>query len=295
VEWVDSQSRVDELVAAARAAGRLGLDTESDGFYAYRERLCLVQVNVAEQLYLVDPLAVGMPPTFAALLRDPAVTKVMHGSEFDVLLLKRRHRVALRGLFDTMHAARLAGEKGLSLGKLVQRYYGERLDKRFQRYNWARRPLPADARRYAGADVRYLLQLQELLGGRLQEQGLGKRANKAFAKVERMVPRPKSFDPAGFRKLRGYETLDPSARGPLERLYLLREEIARRLNRAPFRVLNTEAILRVAELRPDTPRALRATRGVSRGMPHAVAQEIVAALHPRQATAPSSHTTPGDP
>lgn len=294
MEWVDSEARLDEVVARARAAGRMGLDTESDGFYAYHERICLLQINVAEQLFLVDPLAVGMPASFAALLRDPTVTKVMHGSEFDVLLLKRRHRVALRGLFDTMHAARLSGEEGLSLGKLVERHFGVRLDKRFQRYNWARRPLPPAPREYAGLDVRFLLQLQDLFTTSLTDAGLLAGAKAAFAKVERMVPRPKSFDPQAYRKLRGFQALDRSARGALGRLFVVREDIAQRINRAAFRVLNTEALLHVARTRPRSASALRATRGVPRDIPRSIAEELVAALRPRAPAASPQIQPPRD-
>lgn len=262
---VSSAAGLEPLLELARKEGIVALDTESNGFYAYHERICLLQLQVGEQVFLVDALVLPRDRRLAplrTLLGSREITKVMHGAEFDVLGLKRDLGIGLTGLFDTMHAARLLQAEGLSLDKLVLQHFGVALDKSFQRYDWGRRPLAQKAIRYAAADVRYLLPLHARLQSELRARGLLQRAAAAFARVEGMKPRPRVFDPLGYQRLRGYGRLGPEERKALAKLFVLREEIARRSDLAPFRVLNTETLLRLAKDRPRDPRSLQAVPGV---------------------------------
>ena len=59
VIWVDTPEQLAEALEAWRAAGVIGVDTEANSFYAYHERLCLVQVSSAEQDWIVDPIGLG--------------------------------------------------------------------------------------------------------------------------------------------------------------------------------------------------------------------------------------------
>ena len=259
-----------QVVRAGQESGIIAFDTEANGYYAYQERLCLFQLSAGGRIFLIDVLALAreMPlremRPLHSLLSSRKVIKVMHGAEADVLGLKRDMGISLRGLFDTMHAARILGEKGLSLEKLVLRHFGERLDKSFQRYNWGRRPISPEALAYAAKDVRYLLPLHELLCSRLDGEGSMARARAAFGKVERMTPRRKVFDLEGYRKLRDFESLSSRSREVLRRIFLVREQIARKLDRAPFRVLNAAAMLRLVHSRPRSRQALAEVRGVPR-------------------------------
>jgi ribonuclease D len=272
---------LEELRSRAQQAGIVGFDTESNGFYAYHERLCLLQLQVEQSTFLVDPQAFAEPEGLQPLLHllaDPRIVKISHGAEFDVLALKRELATSLRGLFDTMRAASLLKEPGLSLDKLVLRHFGVRLDKSYQRFDWGRRPLPPKALEYAARDVQYLLPLHQLLGRGLEEKKLISRATIEFAKVERMTPKPRVFDPTGYRRLRGWAQLDGPSREALGRLFFVREEIARRADVAPFRVLNTETLLRLAQLRPATPRELAATHGLPGWLLPRYQAQLLAAL-----------------
>ncbi|MGZ4173563.1 MAG: ribonuclease D, partial [Solirubrobacteraceae bacterium] len=83
--------QVAELAAAARAAGRLGIDTEFMSEGRYRALLCLVQVAVDDdhaddaRIMLIDPLRgdVDVAP-LAWLLADPQIEIVLHAGRQDV-------------------------------------------------------------------------------------------------------------------------------------------------------------------------------------------------------------------
>src|SRR4051812_41604066 len=106
---------VADLAAAARASGRLGIDTEFMGEGRYRSLLCLVQVAVepaAEELHVavLDPLEHPFDPApLAAVLADPAVEVVFHAGRQDVALLRREWDTEIRNIFDTQVAAGFAG------------------------------------------------------------------------------------------------------------------------------------------------------------------------------------------
>ncbi|MFN2303028.1 MAG: ribonuclease D, partial [Anaerolineales bacterium] len=53
--------RTPELWAAClkklHAEPRLAVDLEANSMYAYRERVCLIQVSIPQQDFIIDPLA----------------------------------------------------------------------------------------------------------------------------------------------------------------------------------------------------------------------------------------------
>ena len=59
----------------------------------------------------------------------------------------------VRTLFDTMIAARILGYARWGLADLLRESFEVTLDKRFQRLDWAQRPLPRPALEYAAADA----------------------------------------------------------------------------------------------------------------------------------------------
>ena len=47
----------EALLAKLERASEIAFDPEADSFYRYQERVCLIQVTVEEEDYLVDPLS----------------------------------------------------------------------------------------------------------------------------------------------------------------------------------------------------------------------------------------------
>ena len=75
----DLRRAVDRL----RACSLLAVDTESNSLYAYRERVCLIQVSTRRADYLIDPLALDDMSALSPLMADPAVEKVFHAVYWD--------------------------------------------------------------------------------------------------------------------------------------------------------------------------------------------------------------------
>ena len=70
IELVDKAPRLAEVVDGMSRASRVAVDIESNGFFRYHERVCLVQLAAAETAFLVDPLAIDDVRPLGGLLAD---------------------------------------------------------------------------------------------------------------------------------------------------------------------------------------------------------------------------------
>ena len=267
---------LDELLAALAAEPAVALDTESNSFHVYRERVCLIQLSTRGGDFVVDPFAVDVRPLGPVLASAEAV--VLHGADYDVRCLKREYGFALPSLFDTMAAARRLGRAGLGLSALVEEHFGVALSKDFQRSDWGRRPLAAEQVRYAALDTHFLLALFDLLAGELRERGLWEAAKVEFARIAAVEPRPRLFDPEGWRRLKGARDLDAAGRAVLRALWILREERAGALDRPPFKVMPEQAMLEVARRRPKAEQDLLRIPGVTSVVLRRMGDALLAAL-----------------
>ncbi|HLZ71332.1 MAG TPA: HRDC domain-containing protein [Dehalococcoidia bacterium] len=268
------------LAEAAASLGRLpsiAVDTEADSLHSYWHQTCLLQISSAEQDYLIDPLAVD-PAPLAALFAAAGVEKIMHAGENDVRVLKRDFAFSFANLFDTMVAARILGYPRWGLADLLRDAFGVTLDKKYQRYDWAQRPLPPEALHYAAMDTHYLPALREKLGRELHAGGHEEEAAEEFARIAATPPSERGFDPDDFWRVKGAYDLEPAQRPILRELYQFRDEQARRLNRPPFRVMPDHTLIAVAQAGPGTQQALAALPGVSPFIAQRYGRALLAAV-----------------
>ncbi len=273
---VADASSVESLASEVAAEPAVALDTESNSFHVYRERVCLLQISTPRGDYVVDPLAVDVRPLGAALTAGREV--VLHGADYDVRCLKREFAWSFPRLFDTMAAARRLGRPGLGLSALVEQHFGVRLSKEHQRSDWGRRPLTEEQIRYASLDTHFLLRLHGLLAGELAARGLEAPARDEFDKIAAVEPRPKIFDPEGWRRLKAGRTLDREGREVLRALYAAREQRASAIDRPPFKVLAEQTMVEIARRRPRTPEELARIPGVTQHVLRSMGEAILAVL-----------------
>lgn len=274
--------RPEELARALgewRRAGVIGVDTESNSFYAYQDRLCLLQVSAGPDDYVVDPLRLGSElRSIRGLLADPTVVKVFHAAEFDLMLLRKELDAEVRGLFDTQVAMTLMRHERTGLAALIEGTYGLALSKKEQRSDWGRRPLRAEQIAYARIDTHFLPDLQRRLRAELAQRGLLAAAEGEFRRLEREVLPPRQPDPEGWRRLRGAAALDGPAASRLQALFRWREETARESDLPPFRVLGNDALLELARRPPRDQRELAGRPGVGWGKARKAGAAILGAL-----------------
>jgi ribonuclease D len=242
----------------------VAVDTESDSMHSYHEKVCLLQLSTGDASFIVDPLALGPEMgALAARFADPGLRKVFHGADYDVVSLKRSFGFSIRGLFDTMVAAQFLALPRLGLADLVSAEFGDALDKRFTKTDWARRPLGESELFYSYLDVKYLLPLAERLERRLVERDLLDEAVIEFRRLEEREPAEREFDPDSYRRIRGSRDLDDRGLSVLRELVVAREREARRIDRPSFKILAADTMVRIAAGSPRTEGALARIKGVT--------------------------------
>ncbi len=240
----------------------MALDTEGDSLHHYPERLALVQLaNPDAEVWLVDPLAVDDLSPLGGIFAEPGITTVLHAGDNDLAHLKRRHGMRFTGLFDTHVAARFLGEPALGLDVLVERHLGLTLPPSRQRDDWSARPLTEAQLHYAAADVFYLLELKDRLVDELRRVGRLAWVEEECRALAGQPAPERAADPNAFARLKGARELGPRGLAVLRELYDLRERLARAADRPPFKIVQEETLVRVAQACPGDRTALAGVQG----------------------------------
>jgi ribonuclease D len=261
--------RTSEEVATALGSwsgAALALDSESDSLHHHREKVCLIQVaDGAGHAWLIDPLQGPDLSPLGAIVADPAVVKVLHGADYDVVTMKRDFGFTFTSVFDTMIAARCLGLPAVGLQALALGELGVTLTKDSQRDDWSVRPLTPRQQAYALADVQHLLELYEKLRARLVETRRLSWVEEECEAVTTLPPsrRRQSDD---FLGVKGARRLSPRQLGALRELYAWRESVAERTDVPAFRILGNEPLLALAEGLPRDAAHLEKLRGQSAGL-----------------------------
>lgn len=296
VTYIDRPERADEVSRALEGRPSLALDSEAAGFHRYSDRVCLLQLSVESgETFLLDPLAFDPSELLRPVLEDPDVEILMHGADYDLRLLDRDLGIRLSGLFDTQVAAALLGETGLGLSALLERHLGIVLPKKYQRADWAMRPLPEEMLEYAAGDTVHLHDLVEILRKALEEKGRMAWATEEFQRLEevRWEEADEDRDPV-VRVKRAWE-LEPRQVARLREALLWRDGQARARDRAPFRVAGDPALVEAAVAGPSSRDALARISGFPPALAHSPAGDALLERFASIDGTPTSELVPHPP
>ncbi len=261
---IENQPDFQRLLGELAESSAVAIDTESNSFYAYFERVCLIQISAGERDFVLDPLAIPDVRPLGEILESENIEKIFHAASNDLIGLKRDLKCCAKNVFDTAIAAKLLGRKKLGLASILSDTFGVSLNKKWQRHNWAKRPLQPEQISYARLDTHYLIPLRNLLAEELTAKGLWQEAREAFEKICTHEVQERIFQPNGFVHIKGAHKLNPRSKQTLKDLYRFREQEAKRSNRAPFRVLSNETLVRLALSHPSSMQELIKIKGLPR-------------------------------
>jgi len=279
---IATQAGLDRLVERLAHEPELAVDCEMDSMYAYRTSLCLLQIGWEGGEELIDALAGLDPSGLGRLFSDPGKLKVFHGGENDIGMLAGSWNLRFRNIFDTMAASQVLGKDPMSLAALVERHFEVKMSKHWQKADWRVRPLPDEQAEYARVDVRYLIPLRRLLHERLEQTGRLEEARSEFDRIMQARLEDKPFDPERWIRVKGARELAAERRGALRALYVARDEIARALDRAPYRVMHDSVLIELAQRPPADEAELRRVRGLHRGLQPEHVERLLSAVREGQ-------------
>ncbi len=243
---LDQPGSLAPLLAALDRVDEVALDTEADNMYHYKTRVCLMQLLVGRDVFLVDMLAPGLK--FDPLMHRLATKHLlMHGSDFDLRLLHDLCGFQPKSIFDTMLAAQLLGRARIGLASLLEEHFGVAVDKSGQKANWSARPITPKLLAYASLDVWHLPALRDILTRELTRlhrlEWLQQQCRAQIEAGSTGFAPPTEHD----WRIGRSERLRGAGLSVLHAVWHWREQQAQRLDTPPFKVCGNSLLLQIAE------------------------------------------------
>ncbi len=162
VTYVDSPDTLARALPHWFQANLLSVDIECSLTGVHHCVLALAQVADHEQVWLVDPLALGplAGPAFRAMAEVPWI---VHDFSGDGIVFKRLYDVVPVSVLDTMMLSRALGYPQPGLKTMAKLKLGLEIPKEEQDSNWMIRPLRESQKSYAARDAALLLPLLRIL------------------------------------------------------------------------------------------------------------------------------------
>ncbi len=237
----------EELEKAAQEWSRLraiGVDVECENnMHHYGAYITIFQLSSGTKHWIVDALRMGKVEALLGLLRNPGVQKVFHDTSFDLRIIHHQYGCRVRNVFDTQVAALLLGYDDMGLGPLLQRFYGVKKEQKMQVTDWTKRPLSPEMLSYAIKDAMYLVPLRDRLAKELKAKG---RLGWMMEECRHIEKNDLSLHEPSFWDLRGLRALSDRQRAIVKRLYALRNQMAKSVNRPVHYLFSNSRLLELA-------------------------------------------------
>ena len=233
---IETSRALGEAVEMALKETEIAVDLEADSMYHFRERVCLIQMAYGDRIVIIDPLTIQDMSPLKALFQDANIKKVLHGADYDVRSLYRDFDVDIQNLFDTQIACRFLGMQETGLDSVLKKRFNLKLNKKYRKKDWSKRPLPENMVAYAAGDVSYLLPLARQLENELSDLKRLSWVQEESELLSRVRPPNENNEPL-FLKFKGAGRFRPRGLAVLEALLQSRRRIAERKDRPLFKII----------------------------------------------------------
>ena len=224
----------------------LAIDTEFRRDDSYLPELCLIQIATKDKLECIDVLSLdNLEPLFVKLYGKK--TKwIVHSARQDIEALYSLSNRIPSAIFDTQIAASFLNYPlQISYQSLTESLEDVRLEKKFTRFDWKKRPLPADVLQYALDDVKYLMPIFNKLSKELIEHGKLEWVEEDcqfLLKKETYSPNLEQI----IKKTKGISKISKKHTDMAINLILWRESIAQKKNKPRKWIMSDEKIINYA-------------------------------------------------
>ena len=224
---------------------KIAMDFEGESnLHAYGEKLCLIQIFDGQNFYILDPLKIS-DQEIKNFLEDKHTIKIMYGAESDACLVYSQYDAQIRNIFDLKMLVDILDIEHKGLDSVLKYFFDVDIKdkKKYQRYNWLRRPIDKDALYYALNDVGHLLKLSEKLIEEIKNNG------KYDDLIDKLITRnyipTKDRIPGIFKKYE-YKKLTGKQKMVFKKMYEIREYYAKEYNIPPFHVFDNNILFDLA-------------------------------------------------
>ncbi len=284
-KFIATAPQLKNLVATLSPQPCVAVDTEANSLYAYQERVCLIQFSIPGSDYLVDPLAIDDLSPLAHIFENSKIEKIFHAVEYDLIILQRDFGFQFCELFDTMVAARILGWKAVGLRSILKDQFGVTVNKKYQRADWGKRPIPREMLTYAQLDTHFLIELRDRLKKELQKENRWELAREDFERSCQVNIKPEN-KPVDCWRINGVRDLKGQQIAILHELCQARDRLAQALDRPLFKVINDKALVHIAEKAPQSINQLEQVPGVTSKQARWIGRDLLTAIERGRNTPP---------
>ena len=222
----------------------IAVDVEAEfNLHCYGEHLCLIQIFDLEHEIIIDPFKFKDSGSIKKLFEKRDLLKIMYDSSSDGVLLENEYGIKITSILDLKPAVALLNYPKQSLAHILSEELGivPLNKKKFQKYNWMRRPINKAAIEYAMGDVLYLFRLKEKLFDKLNNSGL----MDTYILHNSMIQDGMNHKnkKAKYEKAKGYNRLDKDQQKIFKEIFNLRDAFAKKLNKPPNSVFSNVNLL----------------------------------------------------
>jgi ribonuclease D len=224
----------------------VAMDFEGEfNLHVYGEKLCLIQIFDGTEYFVIDPLSISRDE-LTKTLEDKKIMKIFYDATSDSTLIYKQYGIKMTTVYDLKFFVDILNFDKKGLDSVIFQLLNITISKKkkFQQYNWTRRPIEKDAMQYALSDVEYLFDLKDLLFKLVEKEG--KIEELIFTIIKKSVDFDKKSIP-GILKSMDFKNLKASEKNLLTKIFYLREEIARELNVPPNLVLAKKQLFMVSK------------------------------------------------
>ncbi|TIB91734.1 hypothetical protein E3Q19_02292 [Wallemia mellicola] len=269
-KWIDNEESLNYLLDRLSTATEIAIDLEHHDFRSYRGFVCLMQISIRGEDFIIDTLElrdqlIKLNDTFT----NPAIVKVFHGADSDIVWLQRDFGVYIVNMFDTYHATKVLGFSQHSLASLLIKFCGYTPDKRYQRADWRKRPLTNKMLEYARSDTHYLLYIYDMLRNTLIEKSSKKNdmLKDVLQRSEQVSLKTHHRDPYDYDTGKGFggwynlatkwnKVVEPPLLEVFRRLHQWRDQIARKEDESVHVIFSNHQLYDLALKQPKTPQEI---------------------------------------
>ncbi|MDR3110831.1 MAG: HRDC domain-containing protein [Planctomycetaceae bacterium] len=288
---IDKPEQLKSLIGRLEKSSWAAIDTEFISESRYAAELCLVQIAYEDEIALIDPLHMRTDDLakFWTVLCDNVGEVIVHACRSEMEFCFRSIGRLPKRFFDVQLAAGFVGVAyPAAYRDLLERVLHVRLEKSETRTNWKQRPLSPLQIDYALDDVRHLRQMADILQKRLRELKRLEWYYDENAAVSKYLIT--SFSEPKWRSLARSGGMKPLELAIMRDLFMLRDGVARRLNKVPGWILRDDLIVELARRATADPKRVASIRGVTEK--HQLFREIVDTIARTINAPPTSYPQP---
>jgi ribonuclease D len=261
---ITDPQELEALCSRLQSQDIIGIDTEFVSEDTFYPELCLIQVATADEMAVVDTIAIQEVELFWKVLTEGDHVTILHAGREELNFMLRAVGKSPKNLFDVQLAAGFcSNEYPSAYGSVVNKFLGHQPAKGEQRTDWRQRPLTNAQINYALEDVRHLQPLYAQLVQILDEQDRREWFDEEMQNWQNEVVEASTRK--DWRRVSGIGKLNSQGLAIVRELWHWRHEEAKQLNRPQRRILRDDLMVEMAKRKVDSPQRVMAIRGMERG------------------------------